>query len=50
MVQYVADTMAIVLWLEKRKMPQLAKNIFNKIESNEVQLYIPAMILSLIHI
>jgi len=43
---FVADTMAIILWLEKRKLPQSVKAIFKKIESRENKLYVPAMVLA----
>jgi len=42
---FVADTMAVVLWLEKRKMPQKAKEIFKGVENKEIQLYVPGMVL-----
>jgi predicted nucleic acid-binding protein len=44
MNKYVADTMAIILWIEKRKMPQKAKGIFGMAENSEAMLYVPAMV------
>jgi PIN domain nuclease of toxin-antitoxin system len=43
---YVADTMAVVLRLEKRKMPMTAKDIFMKAEAGEMTLLIPVMALA----
>ena len=43
---FVTDTMAIILWMEKRKMPPKAKTIFMKAEKNEVKLHVPAMVLA----
>lgn len=43
---YVSDTMAVVLWMEKRKQPVSVKNIFNNIEKGNVRLYIPAIVLA----
>jgi PIN domain nuclease of toxin-antitoxin system len=45
MDEFITDTMAIVLWLEKRKMPQKSKTIFINAKKNEVRLYVPAMVL-----
>ena len=42
---YVADTMALILWMEKRKMPSLAKDIFISASKGLTTLYIPAMVL-----
>lgn len=46
MNNYVADTMALILRIEKRKMPQLAKDFFIKAESQEAKIYIPAIALA----
>lgn len=46
MKAYVADTMAIILWLEKRKLPQKAKNIFLDAENGEIKLHLPAIALA----
>jgi len=42
---YVADTMAVILWMERRRLPPKVKGIFHKVEIREVKLYIPAMVL-----
>lgn len=46
MNRYVADTMALVLRLESRKLPNLAKETFIQAEGNQVELFAPAMVLS----
>jgi predicted nucleic acid-binding protein len=46
MTGFIADTMAVILWMEKRKMPQKSKMLFSKAEKNEVNLYVPAMVLA----
>lgn len=38
--------MAVILRLEKRKMPAAVKNIFEKVESGTADLLIPAMVLA----
>ena len=43
---YVSDTMALVLWIEKRKLSPLVKSIFKNIESGKAKLYIPAIVLA----
>lgn len=43
---YVTDSMALILRIEKRKMPLLAKEIFAKAEAQEVKIYIPAIVLA----
>ncbi|MEA3642687.1 MAG: PIN domain-containing protein [Lamprobacter sp.] len=45
-IDYVADTMAIVLRLENRKLPARVKTIFNDVESGNQRLAIPAMALA----
>ncbi len=44
--KYVADTMFLVLWLEKRKLPTKMKVIVNAIEKNQVSIIILAMVLA----
>jgi len=34
---FVTDTMAIVLWMGKRRMPQKAKSLFIEAERNEAK-------------
>ena len=41
--EYVADTMAIVLYLENRKLPSKIKNIFNDTVSGKHQLILSAV-------
>jgi predicted nucleic acid-binding protein len=45
MKQYVTDTMAIVSYLGKRKMPPSVKQIFQSADSGLVQIYIPSIVL-----
>jgi len=42
--EYVVDTMALVLQIEKRKMSQTAKNIFSAMESGNTVIHVPAMV------
>lgn len=42
--QFVTDTMAIILRLEKRKMSQNAKSLFQSTEAGETLIYIPSMV------
>ncbi len=46
--EYVSDTMAIVLWLEKRKLPPKVMAIFQSAleNSGEIRIWIPAMVLT----
>ncbi|MCD4744829.1 MAG: PIN domain-containing protein [Bacteroidales bacterium] len=44
--KYVTDTMALILRLENRKLPNKTKRIFEKAEKNEVEIYIPAIVLA----
>ena len=46
MSKFVSDTMALVLHLEKRKMPSKAKAIFEATEKGEHEIYIPTMVLA----
>jgi PIN domain nuclease of toxin-antitoxin system len=41
--EYIADTMAVVLRLEKRKLPGKVKNIFIAAENDQTIIYIPAI-------
>lgn len=43
---YVCDTMAVVLWMEKRKRSPLVRSIFDSVENGEVKLNIPAIVLA----
>lgn len=45
---YVSDTMAIVLWLEKRKLPQKVANVFRSAlsEPDKYTVWVPAMSLA----
>jgi PIN domain nuclease of toxin-antitoxin system len=45
MKKYVTDTMALILHLEKRKMPFVAKMPFEEAEKGHAEVYIPAMVL-----
>ncbi len=44
--RYVADTMAVVLRLEKRKVSMQVKEIFASAEAGHVELFVPAMVLA----
>src|SRR5690554_1346457 len=44
MSDYAVDTMAFVLWLEKRKLPRKVKSIFDSTESLQGRIYIPALV------
>jgi PIN domain nuclease of toxin-antitoxin system len=46
MNRFVADTMALVLYLEKRKMPALVKQSFEDAERHISEIVIPAMCLA----
>lgn len=46
MSKFVSDTMALVLHLEKRKMPEKAKAIFEATERGEHEVYVPAMVVA----
>ena len=43
---YVTDTMALILRLEKRKLSQKLKTIFEAVEKGKINLMIPAMVLA----
>ena len=40
----VADTMAVVLWLEKRRLPVQTRAIFQQASAGQVTIYIPGMV------
>lgn len=44
MNSYIADTMALMLRLEKRRMPQKVKDIFLDGENGKSQIMIPAIV------
>lgn len=47
-LEYVADTMAVVIWLEQRKLPLTVNEIFersNHIDSN-ISIWVPAIVLA----
>jgi predicted nucleic acid-binding protein len=46
MEQFVTDTMAIVLFLEKRRLPIQVKNIFEKSDAGDILILIPSMVLA----
>lgn len=43
---YVCDTMALVLWLESRKLPQAIRFIFSEVIHEKARLFVPAMVLA----
>ena len=43
---YVTDTMALILRLEKRKLSQKVRTIFEAVEKGKISLKIPAMVLA----
>jgi predicted nucleic acid-binding protein len=43
---FVVDTMALILFLERRKLPLQVMSIFEKADKRECTLYIPAMVLA----
>jgi len=46
MEEFVTDSMALILYLENRKMPKEAKQIFQKADLEEVKILIPSMVLA----
>jgi len=46
MNRFVTDTMAYILFLEKRKMPEVAKRIFKDAENGEIEILIPSMVIT----
>ncbi len=43
---FAADTMALVLRLERRKLSSVVKSLFKQAEDSEISLWIPAMVLA----
>jgi len=43
---YIADTMALVLRLERRRLPQEVKAVFEEAENDNAGIFIPAMVLA----
>ena len=43
---YVADTMALVLRLEQRRLPQEVKAVFDETENDNAGIFIPAIVLA----
>jgi len=46
MSKYVTDTMAYILHLEKRKMPNNTKQLFNETENGNNEISVPIMVLA----
>ena len=46
MEEFVSDTMALILYLENRKVPYKAKSIFKQADVDEVHIHIPSMVLA----
>lgn len=46
MNKFVTDTMAYVLHLEKRKMPETTKKIFQNAENGETEITVPAIVIA----
>ena len=44
--KYVTDTMALIIRLEKRKLPSKIKSIFQEAEKGTTEIIIPAMVLA----
>ena len=44
--EFVTDTMGLVLRMEKRKLSQRVRAIFNDVESGDAIVYIPAIVFS----
>lgn len=44
MNRFIADTMALVLRLEKRKMPSKIKKIFEQAEARQVEVFLPPIV------
>ena len=47
-LEYVADTMAVVIWLEQRKLPPTVTEIFERSNNidNKISIWIPAIVLA----
>lgn len=46
MTEFIADTMAYVLWLEHRTMPEQVSRVFQQAECEETRIVVPAMVLA----
>ncbi|MCC5924433.1 MAG: PIN domain-containing protein [Crocinitomicaceae bacterium] len=46
MNSYVTDTMALILVLEKRKMPKKVKAIYEEAQKGNVKVFIPSIVLA----
>ena len=46
MNRFVSDTMALVLYLENRKLPQNVKQLFQDADIGKIEIIVPAMVLS----
>ena len=44
--EFVTDTMALILWLERRKLPQTIKTVFQRMEQGNAVIYVPTMTLA----
>ena len=44
--EFVTDTMGLVLRIERRKLGQTAKSIFDSVESGNAIVYVPAMVIA----
>jgi predicted nucleic acid-binding protein len=43
---YVTDTMALILFLERRKMPNTVKAIYEEVRNGNRKLFIPSIVLA----
>lgn len=46
MEELISDTMSLILYLERRKMPEKAKSLFQKADIDEVRILIPSMVMA----
>ena len=46
MINYISDTMALVLTLERRRLPTLAKRIFYEARHGKAEILIPSIVLA----
>ncbi len=46
MNSYVTDTMALILFLERRKMPNTVKAIYEEVRNGNRKLFIPSIVLA----
>ena len=44
--KYAADTMALILYLEKRKLSKEVSKIFSEVENGNIDLIIPSMVIA----